>query len=99
MTLIKCSCGATIEFYTLYKGIEHKLKCHSCGKINKYKFEIPAIDEVSIIKNGRGIRIQFGNNTHYVDKRDLFSLPSWNDRDDNRKETLEELGRIKKCLG
>lgn len=53
--------------------------------------KIPSIDEVSIIKNGRGLRIQFGNNTHFVDKRDLFNLQTWNDRDDNRKETLENI--------
>jgi len=53
--------------------------------------KIPSIDEVSIIKNGRGLCIQFGNNTHFVDKRDLFNLQTWNDRDDNRKETLENI--------
>ena len=53
--------------------------------------KIPNIDQVDIIKNGRGIRIQFGNNTHFVDKRDLFNLQTWNDRDDNRKETLENI--------
>lgn len=59
---------------------------------------IPDIDQVSIIKNGRGLRIQFGNNTHFVDKRDLFNLPSWNNREDNRNETLQILKEnIKRC--
>lgn len=52
---------------------------------------IPNIDKVKIIENGRGLRIEFGCNTHFVDKRDLFNLPSWNDREDNKKETLRKL--------
>lgn len=52
---------------------------------------IPDIKEVKIIHNGRGIRIQFGNHTTYLDKRDLFNLPSWNNRDDNRAETLKRI--------
>ncbi|GEM_PF-3685229 len=61
---------------------------------------IPNIDKVKIIEDGRGLRIEFGNNTHFVDKRDLFNLPSWNDRIDNRNKTLRKLDegtrRIKK---
>ena len=52
---------------------------------------IPNIDKVKIIEDGRGLRIEFGNNTHFVDKRDLFNLPSWNDRQDNKKETVRRL--------
>jgi len=52
---------------------------------------IPNIDKVKIIENGRGLRIEFGCNTHFVDKRDLFNLPSWNEREDNKKETLRKL--------
>ncbi len=52
---------------------------------------IPDIDNVKIIEKGRGLQIIFGCNTHFVDKRDLFNLPTWNDRDDNRKETLRKL--------
>lgn len=53
--------------------------------------KIPNIDKVNIIKDGRGLRIEFGNNTHFVDKRDLFNLPTWNDRDDNKNETIRKL--------
>ena len=54
---------------------------------------IPNIDKVKIISNGRGLQIEFGNNTHFVDKRDLFNLPSWNDRKDNRNETAKKLDK------
>lgn len=53
--------------------------------------KIPDITKVKIIENGRGVRIEFGCNTHFYDKRDLFNLPTWNDRDDNRKETIRKL--------
>ncbi len=46
MTLIKCPCGATIEFYTIYKGVEHSLRCSYCGKINKYKFKVERYENV-----------------------------------------------------
>jgi len=55
---------------------------------------IPDISEVKIIFDGKGIRIQFGNHTTYLDKRDLFNLPSWNDRKDNRDENMKILKRV-----
>ena len=51
---------------------------------------IPNITEVKIINDGRGLRIQFSNHTHFVDKRDIFNIPSWNDRQDNRDENLQK---------
>lgn len=57
---------------------------------------IPDIDKVKIIENGRGLRIEFGCNTHFVDKRDLYNLPSWNDRKDNRDEMLKRLREDKR---
>ena len=57
---------------------------------------IPDISEVKIIHDGRGIRIQFGNHTTYLDKRDLFNLPSWNDRKDNRDENLKRIEKERK---
>lgn len=58
--------------------------------------KIPNITDVQLIFKGRGLRIQFGNNTHFVDKRDLFNIRSWNDRDDNRKQTLKRIVQKKK---
>ena len=46
---------------------------------------IPNIDKVKIIEDGKGLRIEFGCNTHFVDKRDLFNLPSWNEQITERK--------------
>jgi len=39
MTTFFCKCGYKIEFYTLYKGIEHKIQCSSCGIIHRYRFK------------------------------------------------------------
>jgi len=59
--------------------------------LSKLIKKIPDIKDVKIIHHGEGLQIQFGNHTHFVDKRDLFYLPSWNDRKDNRDETLRKI--------
>ena len=53
--------------------------------------KIPDIKDVKIIYHGEGLQIQFGNHTHFVDKRDLFNLASWLERKDNREKTLRKL--------
>jgi hypothetical protein len=52
---------------------------------------IPDIIDVKIKHDGKCLMVQFGNHTHYYDKRDLFNLSNWNDRKDNREATLKKL--------
>jgi len=49
------------------------------------------IDNVKITHNGRCLSVDIGCFHTHLDVRDLFQCPSWNDRLDNRKETLEKI--------
>ena len=49
------------------------------------------IDAVEVKQNGRCLMVKIGNNTTFIDVRDLYISPSWLDREDNRKEALEKL--------
>jgi len=51
------------------------------------------ISEIEITKGGRCLKIKIGNWTNFIDVRDLYISPNWNDREDNKLETL---GQIKK---
>ncbi len=49
------------------------------------------ITEVAVKNGGRCLMVKIGNNTTFIDVRDLCSSPSWLDRDDNREEALGKL--------
>jgi len=49
------------------------------------------ITEVEIKKGGRCLKVQIGNTTTFIDARDLYDSQSWNDREDNREETVDEI--------
>lgn len=62
--------------------------CPSCKEVFLKSL---TIDDVEIVKDRRCLKIKVGNWTNFIDVRDLYNSPNWNEREDNRLESLYNL--------
>jgi len=73
-----------------YQKTKLGFRC-DCEKCREDFLKSLRITEVEIKKGGRCLKVQIGNTTTFIDARDLYDSQSWNDREDNREETVDEI--------